>query len=526
MLVLCLYGNTLIYDCSMRKNEQYWLAGILFFAFCIFAFGLPNAFVSDDFSTIVNNPLVRTWHFEMGQIWGVLQRLIYFVIANTIGITPWPFRMVNILAHLTSTYFLFLILRKMYEFSTAIIACALFVVAPTIVEPVIWISGMPYALGGMFAVWCIYLHLLEKRTLLSEVGEVVVWLLALVSNEKYIFLPILLLGWDFVYGRLRNKQWALAGLMTISLVRGIDLLMALGGQAEVLTRDYYNTNVLLVGNPVVRPLVAIGNYVWLYFWPQALTLYHSEVDFGWQSTLRFGLVTGLLFVWAYLLSKKVKSAWFWVGFFIVPMMPTLLPLGVSSIVAERYAYLSYMALATLTSLTLTHIPDFDSKKSWIYLGVGVACLALTARTWWRIYDWRDADSLWFSAENYSPHSPQNHNNLGDAYTNHGNPRRAIEEFSIAIALNPNYADAIHNRADTYLRLGEKEKAREGFTEAVKINPRLWQSYLKLASIAIADKEWQAAREMTTKALAINDSEAIRKLLTALNNELESKKVVK
>ena len=97
-------------------------------------------------------------------------------------------------------------------------------------------------------------------------------------------------------------------------------------------------------------------------------------------------------------------------------------------------------------------------------------------------NWQTADELWFSAERYSTLSPQNHNNLGDAYGRRGRLELSRDHFLRAIELNPRYADAMHNLGNTYLQMGEIDKAKESYEQALKVNPKLWQSEERLKAI--------------------------------------------
>ena len=97
-------------------------------------------------------------------------------------------------------------------------------------------------------------------------------------------------------------------------------------------------------------------------------------------------------------------------------------------------------------------------------------------------DWQTADDLWFSAERYSTLSPQNHNNLGDAYGKKGMLELSRDHFLRAIELNPGYADAMHNLGSTYIQMGEFDIAKESFSNALESNPNLWQSQRALEAI--------------------------------------------
>ena len=56
-------------------------------------------------------------------------------------------------------------------------------------------------------------------------------------------------------------------------------------------------------------------------------------------------------------------------------------------------------------------------------------------------------------------------NLGLAHSRKGEFELAIKDYSKAIELKPNYADAYYYRGGAFLRLGEREKAESDLTTA-------------------------------------------------------------
>jgi protein involved in polysaccharide export with SLBB domain len=60
---------------------------------------------------------------------------------------------------------------------------------------------------------------------------------------------------------------------------------------------------------------------------------------------------------------------------------------------------------------------------------------------------------------------------GVKYGRSGLPKQAVEIFSRAIELNPEYADAYYGLAYGYFELGEWQKAREALGELIKVNPK-------------------------------------------------------
>jgi tetratricopeptide (TPR) repeat protein/S1-C subfamily serine protease len=74
-------------------------------------------------------------------------------------------------------------------------------------------------------------------------------------------------------------------------------------------------------------------------------------------------------------------------------------------------------------------------------------------------------------------------NLAQAYYNRGNVRNdlgdkqgAIDDYNQAIKINPNYADAYYNRGIVRDELGDKQGAIDDYTQAIKFNPNYAQAY--------------------------------------------------
>ena len=57
---------------------------------------------------------------------------------------------------------------------------------------------------------------------------------------------------------------------------------------------------------------------------------------------------------------------------------------------------------------------------------------------------------------------------GLVHSKNGELDKAIENYTKAIELQPDYADAYYNRGGAFLRLGEREKAKSDLTIARKL----------------------------------------------------------
>jgi tetratricopeptide (TPR) repeat protein len=69
-----------------------------------------------------------------------------------------------------------------------------------------------------------------------------------------------------------------------------------------------------------------------------------------------------------------------------------------------------------------------------------------------------------------------YNNRGNAYQNKDEVDRAIADYSRAIALDPNYANAYNNRGLAYQKKGKVDRAIADFSRAIELDPNNAAAY--------------------------------------------------
>jgi tetratricopeptide (TPR) repeat protein len=80
---------------------------------------------------------------------------------------------------------------------------------------------------------------------------------------------------------------------------------------------------------------------------------------------------------------------------------------------------------------------------------------------------------------------------------------AIEDFSDAIALDPNLAEAYHERAIARFTSGDSQGAITDIQAAVQHEPRSFAAFQTLSAIAEAQKNWKGAYEAWQKVMELD-----------------------
>lgn len=508
--------KTLSLRAFVKKN---WLI-LVFLAIlviAVYANSLGNEFLSDDIATIRDNPNIGNLNPGGGTSFIFnLRNTLLAITYRIFGLNPVFFRLTNIFCHLGSTLALFMLLSLFFTTPIPFFVASLFAVHPFLSESVVWISGGPYSISTfiILTAFLFYLKAKEKKSSLLYLSTIALFYLALTQAAQAVVFAGIIIWYEIFLGDIK-ANWKKT--IPFSLMSGLwmfYLFGLLGRRITNLQTSYYQEGGLY--NPLTQIPTSISSYLELIFWPIGLTLYHSEMALSsMEYILRLSVFLGfttLLFVFL----KKDKKIFFWLSFFFISLLPSLTPLKIAWIVAERYAYMGSIGIFVTIAFLIHQLSIKFGNKKIPYIVLAIILPLLSVRTILRNIDWKNQDNLWLAAAKTSPSSPQNHNNLGDLYARRGEFDKAVEEFKTAIALLPNYGDAYHNLANTYLQMNKLDLAIEGYQNALKYNPGLWQSHQNLAAIYARQGNIELAKQHLAKALEINpDNQTIKEILQQL-----------
>jgi tetratricopeptide (TPR) repeat protein len=258
-------------------------------------------------------------------------------------------------------------------------------------------------------------------------------------------------------------------------------------------------------NPFFQYPTGIAKYLQLIVFPVDLTLYHTlyvfPVFLNWMILLTF--LALIVYFW-----NRDKRYFFALVFFLVVLAPSMAPVKVSWLVAERYAVFPSLGIFLFIGLLLESLDKKVKNLPYLILFLVIPLMA------WRIYlrniDWQTNHNLWVRTVQYSHNSHNAWNNIGDDYDKLEDYENAIKGFGMSYKTKENYADAYHNQANIYFKIERYDLARNGYETALALNPGLYQSYISLVQVAIRQGDFLGAEAYADKLLVSqpNNSQAL------------------
>lgn len=474
------------------KKVQHWLPYLVFACLILVAYAIVlNApFLIDDKAGIAKNPnvgkLSSVYKFPVS----ALRYFILYISYVFGGLHPAAYRLMNILFHFGTVSALYLVVKKLINQRVAFISAVLFAIHPIATESVTWISAVTYPQYAFFSLMTIYAYIRGKERNIWTRWSYVFFSLALLSSEKAVAVPAILVLIEATYFSLKKNWKELIPYMIIGGLMALLALSTLSARIQSFQNDYYIRPQFY--NPIEHIPYSLTFYAQLILFPDRLSIYQSELSITiWEFLIRWAFFIALIVTLISSYAKK-KHLFFWLGFYILATAPSLLPLNIVWVVAERYAYLGSAGLIVAFSYILTAALDRKKTQTVFYTLLFFLVIVLTGRTLVRNMDWTSAANLWSATVLTSPHSSNAHNNMGDVYAQQKDYKNAAIEFQKAIELQPGDADPRHNLGIVMTIMGRYDEAIEAYRGALAISPNMINANQNLGVIySIQNKHKEA-----------------------------------
>jgi hypothetical protein len=491
---------------KIRQKQNlppYLIVGFLFLfftavAFVLYAPAIKGPFVFDDKPNILESVAIRLTNFSFTGLQKAVfgGRLSTRPVANiTFALNYWVheynvygYHIFNIIVHAINGFLLFFLFRLTLKltnptehnrFSKAVpfLAALIWFVHPLQSQSVAYVVQRMNSMAAMFYILAILCYAwarlaeINKSKYLLFAGCIVSGLLAIGSKENSATLPafIFLFEWYFFQDLdlkwLKQKMFYILGVLLISvaivfLVLGdnpIDRIFA-GYQIRDFTAEQRMLTqfrvIFFYISQLILPL------------PSRLSLEHDfplSYSFFNPPTTILSIIA-LLFIlgMAVFFARKHRLASFAILWFLGNLFieSSFMPL---EIIFEHRSYLPSMFLfltVTVLAAKLIKIPK---------LKIAISCLIIVLLSFWtfeRSRVWGDDELLMRDNVAKSPNKFRMYTNLGNVLTKKGRLEEALENYNIALRINPDDEKAYLGRANVFNYQGKYDEAIPNFNSAL------------------------------------------------------------
>jgi protein O-mannosyl-transferase len=484
--------------------------------------------------------------------------LVFAIIYKIFGLSSGAFHSLNIFFHLINIILVYLFIYqiagnqelrgsnqpKRNRIKIATFVSIFFAIHPMNTEAVCWISGLDNGLYTFFYLGSLifYIKHLEKSRDKTQKSKLInrdylisffFFLLSLLSKPVAVTLPVILILIDYYIISSKFKVQSLKYWMDkipfflLALVFGI-----LGMNSVHYTEAVYNQMAQYsFTNRLFLMTYSLSYYITNLILPIKLSEFHPSPELvkGFLP-LKYYLSPFLILLIIFLINNIVnrikkyeklitnheqlstKTIIFGILFFLVTILLTFLAVKVRpNQIAERYTYIPYLGLFfILGQYTIRHNYQDISIKTFGYIIYNLRfiivilfILIFSVISHERTKVWANSITLYNDIiEKYSK-AYMAYNWRGNAWASHSDYRRAIEDYSKSIDINPKYGSAVLNRGKAKVSLGDFKGALDDFNKAIEINPENVIAFVERGSVKSDFGDLQGALNDYNKAIEIN-----------------------
>ncbi len=465
-------------------RRSYGCLGLVVLVALVFANSFPGAFIADDYSRVLENPLVRNPDIPTifkADYWGYgvnsglhrpLTILSYAFNRALFGPGIVSFHAVNVMLHACVVVLFFLILLSMgMTGPVAWLTSALFAVHPIHTEVLDIVTGRAELLAAGFVLLGWRLALGEP-TVRRGAGAGLCYAAALLCKESAAVFPALLMAGDaFVTRDVRARflqRWPLYLFLAAISAGWLAMRSWWLPFSHVPINAIYSMDNPLVGLPPMGRILGIAKVQVVYLSRLVLpiklrALYTADtigVPAGWIEPQVAVILFALLSFGILMVRGCRKRQWYGFGlaFYLIAFAVTANIVRLTTfLMAERFAYLPSAGFCLALAALIAGEGKFRPMSKRLWLGVGVV-LFFGALTVCRNVDFRDSTTLWTAEVKNAPGNARAWMFLGGSYEMEGRRQEAEQAYRAAIRITPDFVDASLSLGSLLLNDGRAREA--------------------------------------------------------------------
>jgi Tfp pilus assembly protein PilF len=539
-----------------------------------------DVYITDNYQVQsgLNSKSIR-WAFSSihGSNWHPLTWISHMTDIEIFGMNAGGHHLSNLFFHIINTILLFYILFRMTKASwcSAIVA-GLFALHPLHVESVAWISERKDVLSTMFwllTMWA-YIRYIEKPQPGRYILILLSFILGLMSKPMLVTLPFVLLIIDFwplkrlqtgqkfstsglntgdiksVENRIYKKQKKLQKskndqkdlfkknirashliiekipLFVLTIVSSIITFIAQRRGGAVISLEKYSFSLR-----TANALVAYVKYIIKMIWPSNLA-----VLYPYKTEIPLFQIIGAVFILIILSFIFIRTTrkygffivgWLWYLGTLVPVIG-LVQVGAQSM-ADRYTYIPLIGIFILITWGINElVKKWHIQKLIIIILTGIVMISSMIYTRRQARYWLNSIVLFDHTLGVTENNYLMYYNLGLFLSHMGKIEEAIRHYKSALAIKPDYSEALNNLGVTCGKKGDFESAVQHLKEAIRIQPDYEKAHHNLGIVLGHQKKIDEAIIHFNRAIEIDQNyiDAYKNLGFALMIKGKNREAVK
>ena len=372
----------------MTKYKLHLLVilGIILLNLAFFAFNARDFFLSDDFDwlhltkTADHSPLdyfSANYYGErgVGGSYRPMVNLIFWLNYHIGGLNPLPYHLTNLIFQIGVAFLVYLLVLVLFEEfkeknRIAILAALFFSILPNHSEAVIWVSAVSDPIVAFFYLLAFYLYILfrkkEKFSLL--IFSVLCFIVALLTKEIAMTLPLLILVWELYEAISKNKfNWRNIILKPLGYWLFLILYFLARFASIGLVFGYYAQEKLQIHLGLIfKMFVSLLTDLFFYGKMRVVLTNYFVAN---KLFFIFLLILILSLIWYALRNYKFKTPFLFDAYFILILPVLLLNFNNFTDEGERYDYLASVIFCILLSLLIWRIKEDKFLRNLVLIGV-------------------------------------------------------------------------------------------------------------------------------------------------------------
>jgi len=517
----------------LTKKEPIHLLSILIIlivGIAIYSNTLSALFHLDDYHTIVDNNLIKDFNnFIDLSYWIKIinnRPFSYFTFSlnyNFNGLDLTGYHIVNIIIHLCSglsIYWFVLLLfstptlklrnSKLFIKNIALITALIFITHPLQTQAVTYVVQRMTSMASFFYLLsiCFYLkarimHLQNKinsQVILYYLTSILIFVLAIMSKEIAFTLPVIIILVEIYFIRDNNNKisWKYLLIFSLVLISGIIFKLITTGLPretyDISRFDYFITQLKVIVIYLKMIVLPINQKV---FYDLAL----SQNLFNLSNLLSLFLIIIILLygIHSYRKEKIISFCIFW--FFItLSIESSIFP--IRDLIFEHRIYLPLFGFAFLITYLIFNL--FSKNSPQLILRIFYIIIILFSfLTFSRNGVWKTEESLWTDNINKTPANARVYYSRANAFARFGPIDKSINDYSMAIKLDPSKFSYYNDRGFAYNQLRLYDSAKNDFLHAIELNKELDAAYLNLGITYFHMNNFTETIQAFSKSIEIN-----------------------